>query len=106
MAKFLLRGRYTARALQGTVREGFAAREQYIRQIGELMHSHTEAVYWSYGDDHFFVLLEMPDGVAAAARTLASNLTGATDVRTTPLLTSEEMDAAVALMPEYRAPAA
>ena len=51
-------------------------------------------------------MLEMPDGVTAAARTLASNLTGATNVRTTPLLTSEEMDAAVALMPEYRAPAA
>ena len=48
----------------------------------------------------------MPDAATAIARTLTTNLTGATEVHTTQLFSATEMDEAIAQMPEYRAPAA
>ena len=106
MPKFLLRGRYTSKGWQGVVDEGFVSREAYIRQIAELMGSTVESVYWSFGDDHFYIVAEMPDAATAIARTLTTNLTGATEVHTTQLFSATEMDEAIAQMPEYRAPAA
>lgn len=106
MPKFLLRGRYTSKGWQGAVDEGFVSREAYIRQIAELMGSTVESVYWSFGDDHFYIVAEMPDAATAIARTLTTNLTGATEVHTTQLFSAAEMDEAIAQMPEYRAPAA
>lgn len=106
MPKYLLRGRYTASGLQGAVKEGFTSRETYIRRIVELMQSKVESVFWTFGDDHFHIVVDMPDAATAVARTIATNLTGATEVSMTPLFTAEEMDAALALLPEYRAPAA
>lgn len=106
MPKFLMRGRYTAAGLAGAVSEGFASREQYVRQLTKLLDSEIDAVYWGVGDDHFFIVLDAPDAVTAASRTLATNVSGATSVTTTPIFTSEEMDAARSVMPEYRAPAA
>lgn len=106
MPKFLLRGRYTSKGWQGAVDEGFVSREAYIHQIAELTGSKVESVFWSFGDDHFYIVAEMPDAAAALARTLATNLTGATEVHTTQLFGAVEMDEVVAQMPEYRAPAA
>ena len=106
MPRYLLRGRYTTRGLQGAVEEGFVSREAYIRQIAEVTNSTIEAVYWLFGDEHFLIFTEVPNEAVAVARTLATNLTGATEVTMTPVFSSEEMDAAVALMPQYQAPAA
>ncbi len=106
MPKYLMRGRYTASGLAGAVNEGFASREQYIAQLAQLLDAKVDAVYWGVGDEHFFIVLDAPNAIVAVARTLATNVTGATSVTTTPIFTSEEMDAARAQMPEYRAPAA
>ena len=106
MPKYMMRGRYTPAGLAGAVNEGFALREQYIVQLAQLLNSEVEALYRGVGDEHFFIVLDTPDAIAAAARTLATNVTGATSVSTTPVFTSEEMDAARDQMPEYRAPAA
>ena len=106
MPKYLMRGRYTPAGLAGAVNEGFASREQYVAQLAKLLDSDVEAVYWDVGDEHFFIVMETPDAIAAAARTLATKITGATSVSTTPIFTSEEMDAARSQMPDYRAPAA
>ena len=78
MPKYLMRGRYTPAGLAGAVNEGFASREQYITQLAQLLDSEVEAVYWGVGDEQFFILLDTPDAIAAAARTLTTNVTGAT----------------------------
>ena len=45
MPKYLMRGRYTASGLAGAVGEGFASREEYVRQLARLLDSEVDAVY-------------------------------------------------------------
>ena len=104
MAKFMYQNRFTQSGLQGAIKEGFAKREPYIRQLFESLGGKIEAVYWTYGEDDIVLIVDLPDAAAAVAVSLAVNSSGALQVRTTPLLTTAEMDAAVAKMPQFRPP--
>jgi uncharacterized protein with GYD domain len=50
------------------------------------------------------VIVEVPDNIAIAALSLSVGSTGLINVRTTPLLTVEEVDQALAMPTKYRAP--
>lgn len=52
------------------------------------------------------MIAEVPDNVSAAAVALAVNASGMVRVRTTPLLSTEEVDEAVKRRTDYRAPGA
>jgi uncharacterized protein with GYD domain len=103
MAKFLIHGKYTQAGFQGVVKEGFGAREAYIRTLMESVGGKVEAFYFAYGQDDVIVLIDA-DASAAAAISLAVNQSGSVELSTTPLLTAAEMDEARAKVPDYRAP--
>ena len=63
-----------------------------------------EACYWALGGDDIYIIVELPDNASAAAVAATVGATGAASIRTTVLLTTTEMDAAVAKHPSYRAP--
>jgi len=50
------------------------------------------------------LIVEAPDNIAVAALSLTVGSTGLVNIRTTPLLTVEEVDQALALPSKYRAP--
>jgi uncharacterized protein with GYD domain len=105
MAKFLYRLRYTKAGLDGSIKEGFANREAFFRRAVEGLGGTTEAVYWAFGPDDVFALIDLrPD--AAVGLSLSLSSTGAFEVSTTALLSAAEMDAGVRSMPAYRAPGA
>ena len=104
MAKYLYRLQYTKTGLEGTVKEGFGAREAFFRKTVEGLGGKTEAAYWAYGDEDIFIMVDFPDAEAATGLSLALALTGSFRVSTTPLLTAKEMDAGAKRMPAYRAP--
>ena len=105
MAKYLIRVRHTATGLQGSVKEGFAARETYMRGLIQSQGGKVEAWYHAYGEDDLIVLIDA-EPAEAVAFSLAINQTGAVHLTTTPLLTSAEMDEARGRLPQYRAPGA
>jgi uncharacterized protein with GYD domain len=49
-------------------------------------------------------VIELPDNIAAAALSLAVTATGMVSVHTTPLMSVEEIDKALAKSPTYRPP--
>ena len=104
MPKFMLRSQYTVGGLEGAVREGFDAREEYVRDLAESMGATVEVMYWVYGEDDVLIVLDAPDAATAIALSFAINMSGAARANTTPLLTAAEMDAAVDKVPEYRPP--
>jgi uncharacterized protein with GYD domain len=106
MPKFMFKAVYSQAAVQGTLKEGFAAREAYIRQLLEGVGGKIEAFYWAYGDDDAILIVDEPNAAAAIATSLAVNAAGAIRLSTTPLLTAAEMDEARAKVPGYRAPGA
>jgi uncharacterized protein with GYD domain len=103
MAKFLIRARYTQSGMQGAVKEGFAARESYIKGLIKSMGGTTETWYWAYGEDDILVIIDA-EPPAALAISIVVNESGAVHLSTTPLITSAEMDQARGMLPAYRAP--
>ncbi|MGH2407485.1 MAG: GYD domain-containing protein [Candidatus Limnocylindrales bacterium] len=105
MSKYLYQLSYTKAGLDGTVKEGFAAREAFFRNTVKGLGGNTEVAYWAYGKTDIFIVVDLND-TAATALSLALAATGSFEVVTICLLTAAQMDAGASKMPMYRAPGA
>jgi uncharacterized protein with GYD domain len=63
-----------------------------------------ESFYFCLGSDDFTIIADFPSNVDVAAVGLVANASGAARIRTTVLLTPEEVDEAVKMKPDYRPP--
>jgi uncharacterized protein with GYD domain len=70
----------------------------------EPLQGKLESFNYAFGDDDIVAVIDMPDNVNAAAIYLAIAASGLVRLRTTPLLTVEETDQALAKSINYRAP--
>jgi len=104
MAKYLLEGRYTVSGAKGVAKEGGTGRRAAVAKMAEGLDGKLESFYYAFGDVDVYVVVDMPDHVSVAAMTLAANQTGAVAVKTTVLITAEEMDAAGKKTVDYRPP--
>jgi uncharacterized protein with GYD domain len=104
MPKYLIQANYVGEGTKGLLKEGGSTRrtaaEQAIKSVGGTM----EAFYYAFGKIDAYVVADVPDQVSMAALALTINASGAVTVRTTVLITAEEMDAAARKAPSYRAP--
>lgn len=103
---FMLKGKYSADGLAGTLAEGFRTRYEYFQQLATGHRGALVAAYWTEGDDRFdvVVLLEVEDPLSMKAIEVAINASGAVRVTATRLFTLDDMEATRALMPSYRPP--
>ena len=76
--------------------------ERVIASVG----GKVESYYFALGSDDFYLIADLPDHAAAAAATLSGSASGSIRIRTTVLITPEEVDAAAKLSADYRAPGA
>lgn len=106
MAKFLAKASYTADGARGLMKEGGTSRRAAIEQLVQGLGGRVEAFYFAYGESDAYVLIEVPDAAAGLALSLSVNASGAVRLSTIPLITPEEMDAAVKKSVAYRAPGA
>ena len=106
MAKYLLRVSYSTDGVKGILKEGGTARVEAAGKAAASLGGSFDAFYFTFGDDDAIVIADIPDHVSAAALSLTVGASGAVRVSTTPLITPEEIDAAVKLHPDYRAPGA
>lgn len=104
MPKFLITASYTVEGVKGVQSKGGSARRDAVRETLEELGGKLEAFYFGFGDEDAYVLADMPSNQAAAAVALAVNATGGAAVKTTVLLTPEEVDAAAEQSVSYRAP--
>lgn len=106
MSHFLFRAHYTQSGIQGLLKEGAASR---VKAVGDLVASvggRVETAYWTFGDDDFILIAEMPSNAAAAAVATRVSASGAVGISTSVLLTAAEVDEARGLGVTYRAPGA
>jgi uncharacterized protein with GYD domain len=106
MPKFLLEVRYTREGLQGVVAKGGTARVEAGTAAVKSAGGKVEAFYFAFGETDVYLIADMPDNAAAAAVALTVGAAGGATVRTTPLLTPEEVDRATKAKVEYRPPGA
>ena len=106
MAKYLVIGSYTAEGAKGIMREGGSGRINAARQVVESVGGSLEWLYWAFGTEDFYALVDLPSDAAAVAASLTIAGSGSSTTRTVPLLTAEDIDAATKLSPSFRPPGA
>jgi uncharacterized protein with GYD domain len=106
MPKFLVQASYLGEGVQGLRKEGGSARRDAVERACTSAGGSLDAFYFAFGETDVVTILDLPDNVTAAGVALLVAASGTVDIKTTPLLTPEEVDAAVKIGVEYRPPGA
>jgi len=104
MPKYLLQASYTPEGIQGLVRDSASGRRADVQSAVKALGGTVEAFYHAFGADDAVVIVDLPDNTKAAALGLTTSGSGGVRVRTTPLLTVEEVDQALEIRMQYRPP--
>lgn len=104
MPRFLFYGSYSPEGFKGLMEEGGSERIEAAKQALGSVGGLLEAFYFSFGENHFYIIVDLPDNVAATAVTLAGNVTGTFRINAVALLTPKELDEAVKLRVDFRPP--
>src|SRR5258708_34777777 len=93
MAKYLIEAAYAHEGLKGLIKEGGTARRADVDAAAKASGARVEAMYWGFGTDDGYAIVDSADNVSAAAFALAIGATGTmAHYRTIVLLTAKEMD--------------
>ena len=104
MAKFMFEASYTVEGVKGLIKEGGSSRKAEVEKLIQSVGGTLEALYFTFGDSDIMGIIDLPDNASGVALSLIVNSSGAVSVKTTPLITVEEVDTAVKLHPSYQAP--
>ncbi len=105
MPKYLFQASYTAEGAKGLLKEGGTKRRAAVEQLIKSVGGKLEAFYFVLGESDAFLLVDAPDNASVVAVSLTTAAAGVvTNVRTSVLLTPEEMDQATKKSVSYRPP--
>ena len=104
MPKYLVQASYTGDGVQGLRKEGGSARRSAVDAACKSVGGKLEAFYYAFGDTDVVTILDLPDNTTAAGVALLIGASGRVNIKTTVLLTPEEIDAAVKVGGDYRPP--
>lgn len=104
MPKYLVQASYTGDGVQGLRQEGGSARRAAIEKACSSVGGKLEAFYFAFGDSDVVTIMDLPDNATAAGVALLVAASGKVEIKTTVLLTPEEVDAAVKVGGNYRPP--
>lgn len=102
MPKYLIHGSYTAEGVKGVLKEGGSGRKKAVEDALRSVGGQLEAFYFAFGDTDAYIICEVPDAESAIAVSLVAAATGTVSVRTTVLITPEQMDAATKKAVSFR----
>jgi uncharacterized protein with GYD domain len=106
MTRYLVQARYTAEGARGLLAEGGSARRAAVEQVTRSCGGTLESMYFAYGENDLYCVLDLPDGVSMAAIAMTVRASGALESSTIPLLTVEEVDRAAGRSVDFRPPGA
>ena len=104
MPKYLFQASYTPAGIQGVMKDKGTGRKAAVQAAVKSVGGKLEAFYYAFGDDDVVLIADLPDNSAAAAITMRTGSTGLVNIRTTPLLTPDEVDKALEITAKYRPP--
>ncbi|MBK5297780.1 MAG: GYD domain-containing protein [Vicinamibacteria bacterium] len=104
MPKFMIEATYNAEGTKGLLKEGGTSRRTAVKKAVEDLGGTLEAFYFAFGDTDAIVICDVPDVISGIAIAMAVDASGEVQVKTTPLITPEEIDAACHKAVHYRAP--
>jgi len=67
MAKFLIEATYNAEGTKGLIKDGGTKRQAVVKKAVEDLGGKLEGFYYAFGETDCYVIVEVPDTVAAMA---------------------------------------
>ena len=104
MVKYLVCGKYIGEGINGLMREGGSSRRSEIEKLVASLGGTVECVYYAFGDYDIYGIFDMPDSASMAAFALRTASSGMVTVKSTVLMTPEEIDLAAKKTGDFRAP--
>ena len=105
MARYLFEGSYSTEGIKGVLKEGGSGRRAAVEAAVKALGGKLDAYYFAFGDTDVYVIVDGVDNTTAAAFSMGIAATGALhSVKTTVLLTPEEIDEAGKKTLSYRPP--
>jgi uncharacterized protein with GYD domain len=68
-----LQGTYTEQGLKGLLKEGGSKRREAVEQLTKGVGGKLEVFYYAFGGDDFFIIVDVPSSVDAAAVAMTVN---------------------------------
>ena len=104
MPKYLYHANYVGDGVKGLLKEGGTSRHAAIDEMVKSLGGTLENFYYAFGETDVYAIVELPDNVTAAAFALTVSASGTATVKTTVLITPEEVDEVRKKTPSYRPP--
>lgn len=105
MAKYLIKASYSAQGIKGVMAKGGSARAEAIEKLASGVGGTVEGVYFSFGSDDLYAIVDAPSHEAMAAIAGTVGQTGAVSrYETVVLLTPTQVDEAANLKVDYSPP--
>lgn len=106
MSKYLWQVSYSPEGMKGVLKEGGTSRREMVEKLAANMGGTIESMYFGFGDSDAYIIGDFPNNVDVAAVAMTVGAAGAASLKTTVLLTPEEVDQASKKSVDYRAPGA
>ncbi len=105
MAKYLIKASYSPEGIKGVMAKGGSARAEAIERLASGVGGSVDGVYFSFGSDDLYAIVEAPSHEAMAAIAGTVGQTGAVSrYETVVLLTPAQMDTAANTKVDYSPP--
>jgi uncharacterized protein with GYD domain len=104
MAKYLVIADYGPEGIKGVLKTGGTARRDAVEKAIAGVGGTVESFHFAFGADDAYVVVDMPDNVAAASVAMRVSSTGLVGCRVVVLLTPSEIDEAAKLQVDYAPP--
>jgi len=104
MPKYLIQANYVGEGVKGLLKDGGTSRRAAVEKLFQSQGGTMEAFYYAFGETDCYVIGELPDNATMAAVALTIGASGVVTIKTTVLMTPEELDQATKKTPNYRPP--
>jgi len=106
MPKYLIEASYTADGMKGVLAKGGTARREVVEKLLADLGGTLDSFHFAFGSTDAYVVVDVPDNITAAAIGMTVGASGMVNVKTTVLLTPEEIDRAATVHAAYTPPGA
>ena len=104
MPKYLIEASYTSDGMKGVLDKGGTARREAVEKMLADVGGTLDSFHFAFGSTDAYVIVDVPDNITAAAIGMAVGATGMVNLKTTVLLTPEDIDRAAAVQTSYTPP--
>jgi uncharacterized protein with GYD domain len=104
LPRYLWQASYTVEGFETLLKDGCTNRRLIVQRLVESLGGRLELFDYALGNEDAFVVAQLPNDVAAIAVSMAINATGKATVRTSALVTPDEVDQAHSKRAKYAKP--